>query len=467
MADTFLSAPKNEQRVGKVSSKDGAWSAYGLRPVASLTGINIASHIILEGNILRLCEICGKETKFYCTYDGDPHPKGTKSEVVAPHGVVAVCNEECKKELLKKLKLEKKIELFHTGFRVFDRDGDGSITIQELAEVMKDLGQTADEAQLTRLVASIDKDNNGAIEFEEFVPLLTKMLGKVMHSLSELKHLQTIEEDQMSQLKENLKLREVHHPEKKIKVVVLLVVVAEEILPVLEKFQPNRNEELEGELLKLAKVFTTTIKKEGEEGGDSYTLHVLQVADSSLYNRHYSGYTQSSAIVSITAKVINPDLLVSFGTAGGTVGKVKVGDAVLANGCVFVDRTRTSSKSSHDWGVFGGPTMPTTKLAAKLGLYEGLVGSQISYNITELQENLIDILGICAIDMEAAPEAQIAMQIPLNFIAIKVVSNGIYPGDGAKMEKEYVDHKLQVSQKGVEVLGTLFDFLIGKCIKDL
>ena len=111
--------------------------------------------------------------------------------------------------------------------------------------------------------------------------------------------------------------------------------------------------------------------------------------------------------------------------------------------------------------------------------FQGVVGSQISYNITELQESLIEILEVCAIDMEAASEAQvrsysqleftivslwmkscffflmmlpslffffffffslisffqIAMQIPLNFIAIKVISNGLYPGDGSKMEK--------------------------------
>ena len=48
----------------------------------------------------------------------------------------------------------------------------------------------------------------------------------------------------MSKLKKNLRLREVHRPESKVKVVVLLVVVAEEILPVLEKFKPERNEEV-------------------------------------------------------------------------------------------------------------------------------------------------------------------------------------------------------------------------------
>ena len=48
----------------------------------------------------------------------------------------------------------------------------------------------------------------------------------------------------MTDLKQNLELREIHSPESKIKVVVLLVVVAEEILPVLDKFKPERNEKV-------------------------------------------------------------------------------------------------------------------------------------------------------------------------------------------------------------------------------
>ena len=85
----------------------------------------------------------------------------------------------------------------------------------------------------------------------------------------------------------------------------------------------------------------------------------------------------------LVAKEIKPDLLVSFGTSGGVgvgkTGHIKIGDALLASGCVYIDRLRTSSKSSHDWGVFGGPVVPTKNMDKDLGLVKALLGSQISY----------------------------------------------------------------------------------------
>jgi len=194
---------------------------------------------------------------------------------------------------------------------------------------------------------------------------------------------------------------------------------------------------------------------------------VLQVAKSPVYNRHYSGYTQSGAIAALAAKVINPDIVVSFGTAGGNVNIVSVADCVIGSGCVFVDRTRTSSKSSFDWGVFGGPTLRTERLRDHLGVKEGILGSQISYSVNDLQSTLMNVVGICCLDMEAASEAEILHQTGTNFIALKVISNGIYPGNPSKMEQDYSLHKAEVSAKGILVLSKLLQFLVGKTPSEL
>lgn len=65
---------------------------------------------------------------------------------------------------------------FKEAFAIFDKDGDGSITCNELGMVMKSLGQKPTEAELLQMVKEVDADQNGEIDFPEF---LTMMLRKM------------------------------------------------------------------------------------------------------------------------------------------------------------------------------------------------------------------------------------------------------------------------------------------------
>lgn len=107
---------------------------------------------------------------------------------------------------------------------------------------------------------------------------------------------------------------EVFLPEKIFEKVVLIVVVAEEIQPVLDKYRPVLNEALTKEFLNLAIAYDCTV---GDPDGDHYTLTVLRCGESEIYRRHNSGYSQSAAIAALTVKIMDPDLVVSFGTGGG------------------------------------------------------------------------------------------------------------------------------------------------------
>ena len=68
------------------------------------------------------------------------------------------------------------VKEFKEAFDIFDVDGGGTITAEELGEVMKSLGQKPSKAQLTAMVNEIDADGDGAIDFPEF---LTMMLRKM------------------------------------------------------------------------------------------------------------------------------------------------------------------------------------------------------------------------------------------------------------------------------------------------
>ena len=61
-------------------------------------------------------------------------------------------------------------------FRKFDRDGNGSIDMSELREMMRTLGMVATEAQVTELFQKMDTNLNGRFEFEEFAVAAARRL---------------------------------------------------------------------------------------------------------------------------------------------------------------------------------------------------------------------------------------------------------------------------------------------------
>lgn len=59
---------------------------------------------------------------------------------------------------------------------MFDKDGGGSISSSELAAVMRSLGQNPTEEELKEMIADVDEDGNGEIDFEEFLQMMSKKI---------------------------------------------------------------------------------------------------------------------------------------------------------------------------------------------------------------------------------------------------------------------------------------------------
>jgi len=57
-------------------------------------------------------------------------------------------------------------------FRVFDKDGNGYITRDELKTAMDLIGEAVTESQLDDMLKATDIDNDGRINYEEFVKIL-------------------------------------------------------------------------------------------------------------------------------------------------------------------------------------------------------------------------------------------------------------------------------------------------------
>ncbi|CAL5416233.1 unnamed protein product [Camellia sinensis] len=65
---------------------------------------------------------------------------------------------------------------FQEAFSLFDKDGDGCITVEELATVIRSLDQNPTEEELQDMISEVDSDGNGTIEFTEFLNLMANKM---------------------------------------------------------------------------------------------------------------------------------------------------------------------------------------------------------------------------------------------------------------------------------------------------
>lgn len=62
-------------------------------------------------------------------------------------------------------------------FDLFDTDGGGSIDPKELKDAMNSLGLEARNQTIYQMITDLDADNSGAIEFKEFLDLMTARMS--------------------------------------------------------------------------------------------------------------------------------------------------------------------------------------------------------------------------------------------------------------------------------------------------
>ncbi|KAI3667275.1 hypothetical protein L6452_42325 [Arctium lappa] len=63
-------------------------------------------------------------------------------------------------------------------FELFDTDGSGTIDAKELNVAMRALGFEMTDEQINQMIADVDKDGSGAIDFDEFVHMMTAKIGE-------------------------------------------------------------------------------------------------------------------------------------------------------------------------------------------------------------------------------------------------------------------------------------------------
>ncbi len=70
---------------------------------------------------------------------------------------------------------EKEAE-YREAFALFDKNGDGTITVVELGTVMRNLGNNPTDSELQDMINEVDADGNGTLEFDEFCNLMARQM---------------------------------------------------------------------------------------------------------------------------------------------------------------------------------------------------------------------------------------------------------------------------------------------------
>merc|ERR1712151_60359 len=58
-------------------------------------------------------------------------------------------------------------------FQVFDKDGNGSLSKEEMLEAMTSMGRKFTPGEMDAFMRAVDQDSNGVIDFDEFKDMMS------------------------------------------------------------------------------------------------------------------------------------------------------------------------------------------------------------------------------------------------------------------------------------------------------
>ncbi|KAE9450883.1 hypothetical protein C3L33_17213, partial [Rhododendron williamsianum] len=163
----FKSLFRKKKRGGIALSLAGAQSLSGTPTVSRSPSLNSSS---LNAQIAEELKLVFK--KFDANDDGKISASelasilGSLGHVATPDEISAMIREDVDSDEI--------MENLREAFSVFDVDGSGSISAEELLNVMRSLGEECSIAECRKMISGVDRDGDGMIDFEEFKVMMVK-----------------------------------------------------------------------------------------------------------------------------------------------------------------------------------------------------------------------------------------------------------------------------------------------------
>merc|ERR1711971_465578 len=58
-------------------------------------------------------------------------------------------------------------------FRIYDKQGNGYITVEVLKEILREIDTSLDDWSLEQIIDEVDEDGSGTVDFDEFMAMMT------------------------------------------------------------------------------------------------------------------------------------------------------------------------------------------------------------------------------------------------------------------------------------------------------
>lgn len=202
------------------------------------------------------------------------------------------------------------------------------------------------------------------------------------------------------------------------------------------------------------------------ESGNELLLSLVLAGVDERYDVDYVGTEPATLMAQVALDVLQPDLVISAGTAGGFARhNNQIGDIVISSDRFVFHDHHVPIAGLHESALGDYPCVDSSRLCRDLEYQSGIVssGSSLAKKPTDIET--MGLFDAKAKEMEVAAIAWVAMLHKVPCMAVKAITNLV--DEDNESEQEFLRNFNLASRKLTEAVQRVIHYLPGKTIADL